>query len=136
MSAKSKTASKPSPLFARMLSAARKISEAQGVELPPEVETSQAACRAFLDQIMSRPAPPTRKMRALAIRLARENNLELGDALESFVNCRTFIRTHEKKLRVTTDEDEMLQVPQETYGGVPDLFDFELPEETLIDSHP
>lgn len=81
-------------LFSAMLSAAHKISTSRNIKLPPNIDKSFDVCRAFLDQVISQPAPPTPGMRALAQRVAAEQSLELTHELTDFEACRHFLRTH------------------------------------------
>lgn len=97
------------PPTAPMLSAARKIASARGLKLPPGLADSFDICRSFLDDVLSQPAPPTPKMRALAEQIAREDGLELGDALSTFTACKEFLDTHlENRSRINPPTERML----------------------------
>lgn len=77
-----------------MLSAAHKISTSRNIKLPPNIDKSFDVCRAFLDQVISQPAPPTPAMRALAKKVATEQSIELTYELIDFEACRHFLRMH------------------------------------------
>ena len=87
------------PPTAKMLSAARKISHSRNIDLPEDAERSFEACRAFLDEVMSQPAPPTPKMRELAQKIERETHIALDGALETFEACKAYIDAHLPKLK-------------------------------------
>lgn len=74
-----------------MVSAARKLAAARSLTLPEGIEKSFELCRSFLDEVMQQTPPPTDKMKALAMRLADENEVTLNGELTSFRECKTFI---------------------------------------------
>jgi DNA topoisomerase-3 len=77
-----------------MLTAARKIAASRNLTLPEGIETSFDVCRTFLDEAMQHPAPPTDKMKALALRLADEHGVTLNGELTTFQACKAFIDKH------------------------------------------
>jgi len=74
-----------------MISAARKLAAARSLSLPEGIENSFDLCRSFLDEVMQQAAPPTDRMKALAMRLADENEVTLNGELTCFRECKAFI---------------------------------------------
>lgn len=89
----------------KMINFARKISKETGVPTPPDVETSFDACKAYIDDNVSKlpqqssgPRAPTEKMIAFAQKLAQQNQVLLPDGYDTDSKvCRDFLDTYAGK---------------------------------------
>ncbi len=88
MSEAEKKKGAPTP---KMVEAAKKAAERQGVKLPKDFATNFDVCKAFLDEHLTKPSP---KAVAFAEKIAKEKGVELtaearvtGQALSAWIDA-------------------------------------------------